>query len=137
MASAVLARGLGIALALAVCSLLYGCGRGADSPGTTLRWTIDPSSPVAGADTVARVVLRGADGSAVRGAQLTLEAHMTHPGMTPVVSPLRERAPGEYEAPLRLSMPGDWVLVVSGRLPDGRRITRQLDLGGVAGSRTE
>jgi hypothetical protein len=56
---------------------------------------------------------------------------MSHPGMTPVVASVAERGPGEYEAQLRFSMAGDWVLVLTGQLPDGAPVTKQLEVVGV------
>jgi hypothetical protein len=81
---------------------------------------------------VTRITLRDISRNApIDGARLRLEGHMSHPGMTPVTTTVIERSPGEYEAQLRLSMAGDWVLVLTGDLPDGRRLTRQLDVVGV------
>ena len=56
---------------------------------------------------------------------------MSHPGMTPVVTPVIERGNGIYEAQMRFSMAGDWVLVATGELPGGGRLTRQIDVIGV------
>jgi hypothetical protein len=56
---------------------------------------------------------------------------MSHPGMTPVVTTVTEGAAGEYEARMHFSMAGDWTLVLTGELPDGSRLTRQLDVVGV------
>ena len=53
---------------------------------------------------------------------------MSHPGMTPVVTGVIERSPGDYEALMQFSMAGDWVLVLTGELPGGGRFTRQLDV---------
>jgi hypothetical protein len=70
-----------------------------------------------------RFALRDGARQPVRGATLTVEAHMAHPGMAPAVAAARETAAGRYEALLPLSMAGDWILVVSGSLPDGTRVT--------------
>jgi hypothetical protein len=51
---------------------------------------------------------------------------MTHPGMAPVTSDVIETSGGRYESRVRLSMAGDWVFVVSGDLPNGRRITKEI-----------
>jgi hypothetical protein len=60
----------------------------------------------------------------VKGASLRLEAHMSHPGMAPVVADLIERD-GIYESRVQLTMAGPWVIVASGELADGRRIVKQ------------
>jgi hypothetical protein len=83
-----------------------------------------------------RITLRNtATNAPIGGAKLRLEGHMSHPGMTPVTAPVVERGPGEYEAQLRFTMAGDWVLVLTGDLPDGGRLTRQLDVVGVRPTR--
>lgn len=56
---------------------------------------------------------------------------MTHPGMSPVQTRLRELAPGRYEAGFELSMAGDWYLVLAGRTEEGASFEHQIDLPGV------
>jgi sensor domain CHASE-containing protein len=51
--------------------------------------------------------------------------------MRPVFASAREVSPGTYEAPLELTMGGDWFLLVDARLPDGGTLHRQVDLPGV------
>jgi hypothetical protein len=48
--------------------------------------------------------------------------------MSPYLADATEQGNGVYEAPVRFSMRGDWILVVDGTLPDGRRLTRNLDI---------
>ncbi len=84
-----------------------------------------------GHDTITRITLRDDMNAPVVGAKLRLEGHMSHPGMTPVVTKVTERGAGEYEARIQFSMAGDWVLVLTGELPGGDRVTRQLDVVGV------
>ena len=93
-----------------------------------MSWTLEPSSPTAGRQTRALVRLRDASGRPVRGARLQVEGHMTHPGMAPVIASAAERDAGIYEATIELTMPGNWTMVASGTLPDGRRLTRSLDV---------
>jgi hypothetical protein len=107
-----------------------GC-RSDPSDQITAEWTLDPSPPVAGGEVVARVELRDQGQKPVLGAKLHLEGQMSHPGMAPVGSDLVERGNGSYEARLKLTMAGDWVLVLTGEIPGGSRITKQLDLPGV------
>ena len=73
------------------------------------------------------------DGTAlpVKGAQVRLEADMSHPGMSPVFADAREAEPGRYQSQLALGMPGDWVILVHGALADGKKFERQIALNGV------
>jgi hypothetical protein len=57
--------------------------------------------------------------------------HMSHPGMTPVVAEAAERTPGVYAVPFTLTMPGDWVLLVSAALPNGERLEHRVEVPGV------
>jgi hypothetical protein len=114
--------------ALLAGAILIGCGRQAGERNVSVAWDIEPAPPVTGAETIARFTLEDAQRRRLRGARLQLDAHMSHPGMAPVVAAVAERADGTYEARLRLPMAGDWTLVVTGVLPDGSRITRQLEL---------
>jgi hypothetical protein len=94
-------------------------------------WTLDPSPPVAGSDVLAHVTLRDSAKMPVLGAKLRVEGQMSHPGMAPVISDLTERGGGVYDAHLKLTMAGDWTLVLTGELANGARITKHLDLPGV------
>jgi hypothetical protein len=117
-----LARGLKAGL-LACCCLAATCG--GQAADITVSWTIDPMPPAAAAATVVRLTIADSHGAPIRGAKLHLDAHMTHPGMAPVTSDVIEESGGRYQSRVRLSMAGDWVFVVSGELPDGRRVTKE------------
>ena len=120
-----------LAAAAIVAACLAACA-GAGSKAITASWTLDPAPPAIGRDTVTRITLRDtATDAPIGGARLQLEGHMSHPGMTPVIASVAERSPGEYEAQLRFSMAGDWVLVLTGELADGGRVTKQLEVVGV------
>ena len=117
---------------LLACSLCIACNRLADTgSGVSVAWEIDPAPPVAGVATTVTLTVRDAQQQPLRGARLQLEGHMSHPGMTPVVTPLTEQADGTYQAPLQFTMAGDWILVVSGEAPGVGPITRQLEVAGV------
>ena len=116
---AVLAAGL----AMTSCS-----GRATNA--TTLSWTLTPPSPIVGPATLT-VTLRDSSGSAVTGAKVRLEGHMSHPGMTPIVAEAVERTPGIYLVPFSFAMPGDWVLIVSATPSDGARIEQRIEVANV------
>ena len=97
----------------------------------TALWRLEPEPPAVGRDTMTRIRLLDARNAPIAGAKLRLEGHMSHPGMTPVVTGVIERSPGDYEALMPFSMAGDWTLVLTGELPGGGRFTRQLDVVGV------
>lgn len=63
---------------------------------------------------------------------LSVEANMSHPGMTPVTATLSSQDGTRWQAPLKLTMAGDWFLIVRGQLKDGRKLERQIPLPGVA-----
>ena len=91
---------------------------------------IRPSPPHVGPVAVS---LRVTDSNSkpVTGARLELEGDMSHAGMAPVFGPAREIEPGRYQGSLTLTMAGDWVILVHGRLPDGELLEHQIPLTGV------
>jgi hypothetical protein len=114
---------------LAAALTIASCG-GRVAPATTLSATLTPSSPAVGPATLT-VTLRRSSGNAVAGASVRLEAHMSHPGMTPVIAAASERSPGEYVMPFTFTMPGDWVLLVSATLPDEGRVEKRIEVANV------
>jgi hypothetical protein len=99
-------------------------------------WKVAPSPPRTGAATLSLTLTDASSGRPLRGAEVKVEGDMTHPGMEPVLSTAREVAPGRYEAPFKLTMAGDWVLLINGRLRDGRTFERQVTLPGVRAGKT-
>ena len=131
------------AIAVLVCSLAaggagYGCGvdfhwhsDSDPSDDISVTWVLDPSPPVIGTPIVARMTLRDRDQKPVIGARLRLEGVMSHPGMAPVVADVVERGDGVYDAPLQFTMAGDWILLVTGKLADGRELKKRIEIAGV------
>ena len=129
------------AVVLLACSLVTGCAApGCDvhwdrerdsSDAVSVTWTLEPSPPFAGTPIVVRLTIRDRDQKPVTGAHLRLEGLMSHPGMAPLTAAVTERGKGEYEAPLQFTMAGDWVLLVTGELPDGTAFKRQIEINGV------
>lgn len=50
---------------------------------------------------------------------------MTHAGMVPVLENAVDLGEGLYQVDFNWSMAGDWILELSGELPDGRYILRE------------
>ena len=120
------------AVTVLVCSLAAGCAGGGDpSDAISITWTLDPSPPLVGTPVVARMMLRHPDQKPVTGARLRLEGLMSHPGMAPVVAEVVERGDGAYDAPLQFTMAGDWILLVTGQLADGRQLKKRIEIAGV------
>ena len=141
LASAAVARGIRLTafrhglLGLAFGALVAGAGCGGTAAPVHVSWSLDPAPPITGVETTARLTVQDEQGRAVRGARLRVEGFMSHPGMTPIVVPATEREDGRYEARLRFSMAGDWILVVTGDVGNGTRIIEQVEVRGVRSAR--
>lgn len=101
------------------------------APEVELGVRVAPDPPTAGPAVLTLTLTDRATGQPVGGARVRLQGTMAHPGMAPVAATASEVAPGRYEAPLELTMAGDWVLLVDAALRDGRALARQVDLPGV------
>jgi len=64
----------------------------------------------------------------VTGAEVAVEADMSHAGMSPVFTQSKEVGPGQYQSKLSLGMAGDWVILLHGSLPNGEKLERQFDV---------
>lgn len=124
---------------LAACLVLVGCAPSpvdgaapaASAPDIVFDLRTFPDPPVAGPVRVSLVLADGATGRPVRGAAVQLEGNMSHAGMRPVFGTAREVSPGTYEAPLELTMGGDWFLLIEATLREGGTVHHQVDLPGV------
>jgi len=125
-----MARSWLLASVAAACAAIAGCHGRTGAPAVNIAVSIAPEPPRAGAATVT-VKLADLSAKPLTGARITVEGDMSHPGMEPVFAKASEAEPGSYVAHLRLTMPGDWVILVQGTLADGRKIDRQVDLKGV------
>jgi len=122
-------------LGAAACLVLMGCqpaaAPAASAPNVDLDWKIAPDPPAAGPVRFSLTLTDKATGRPLPGAAVRLEGNMSHPGMRPVFGAAREVSPGTYEAPLDLTMGGDWFFLVDARLPGGGTLHRQVDVPGV------
>lgn len=71
-------------------------------------------------------------GTPITGAVMKLEGNMSHAGMVPVFAAVKEIEPGRYRSTLELSMAGDWIILVTGTLPDKSEFWRKFEIKGVA-----
>ena len=103
------------------------CGRPvAPAADVVVEWKLTPSAPLVDGETVAEITLRDRARQPLSGARLRVEAHMTHPGMAPVIEVAAERGNGAYVARLRFPMAGAWILFVKGELADRRSINQRV-----------
>ena len=121
---------LAVLLALA---LLSGCSQKKESDGlegVKVDFKIDPDPPKVGP---ARTTIKLTDreGKALEGAVIKLEGNMNHAGMKPVFADAKETGPGRYEGTLELTMGGDWFVLITGKLADGRKLEKKVDVKGV------
>ena len=122
-------RAAPVLVAAAVATVACGGTREA-APPVAVAWTLQPQPPVVGPATL-EVTLRDPANAPIDRAGVQLVGHMTHPGMAPVTATALPRGGGRYAAGFSFTMRGDWVLVVSIQLPDGRRVDRRIDVSNV------
>jgi hypothetical protein len=113
--------------ALVLCCCHVACHRQTGTPGPKFEWTFSPAHPTVGS-AVLHLEVDDAAGRPLSGANLRIEAHMTHPGMAPEITSATEGALGSYEAALQFTMPGAWLLIVTGTSPSGESFRYQIDL---------
>ena len=115
-----------LAVLLSAALVLAHCGRGASQTSTIAgTLSLSPRAPAVGPATLT-VMLRDAADAPLTGATVRLEAHMSHPGMAPVLATGDERAPGTYDLNFSFTMAGDWVLVVHATPPGSDRVERRI-----------
>ncbi len=112
--------------------LISGCRPATEStPSILVDWEVFPDSSIDGSIPVV-VMLKDSLGHPLEGARVNVEATMTHPGMQPIFEQAHETAQGRYESALKLSMSGDWVLLLDIKLPDGQAIQMQKEMPGIS-----
>jgi hypothetical protein len=121
-------RTCSILLAAATAALAAAChNRPAPPHGLQFEWTLAPAPAAVGTATV-ELRVKDAGDHPVAGAVLHLEAQMSHPGMEAESTAFTERGNGRYDAAVQFTMPGDWILLVRGSLPDGTPVEHRIDV---------
>lgn len=116
---------------LGLMGLVGGCQR-AEQPAVKaeIQVEIEPSPPKVGQADLAIKLTDGA-GQPLSVGALEVEGNMNHAGMKPVFTTLREAKPGQYVGTIEFTMGGDWFLLLTGQLADGRQIDEKVDVPGV------
>ena len=91
---------------------------------------LDPKPTTTGTSTVS-FELKTSSGLALSGAQVAIEATMTHPGMPSTFVASKEIKNGVYSAPINLTMAGDWLFFLEIKLANGPTVKRTLELSGI------
>lgn len=107
------------------------CSRTQRAGDVSVTWTAEPTPLITGAPIVAELILRDDRRQPLRGANLHIEGHMSHPGMAPILAVAEERGDGVYLVRFQFTMAGDWVVLVKGSLPDGRMVSHRVDIADV------
>lgn len=111
---------------------LPGCGRApAATDDVRVAVTFVPEKPSVGRAVLTEISVLDRQDRMVEASGLRVEAHMTHPGMAPVIVTPRARPDGVHEADLQFTMAGDWMMHVTGTLADGRRLDEWIEVRGV------
>ena len=118
-----------LGLAVVCGNLGVACGRDrAEATGLSVEWKTTSPMPIGTTTVLGEITLRDQASRPVRGARLQVQGFMPHPGMAPVMATVAERGDGVYQVQLQLTMSGDWILLVTGQLPDGRRLNHRIDI---------
>lgn len=123
-------------LLVALCvwlALVQGCQR-QNVPATsnlTISYEVFPL-PASVGDVTITIRMKDGSNEPVAGARIKLEGNMSHAGMAPVFADAKEIGPGQYRTNMKLSMAGDWQIMVHLTLPDGRELDQQFEIKEVA-----
>ncbi|MEZ4522653.1 MAG: FixH family protein [Thermomicrobiales bacterium] len=123
-------------LLMLVVAVTGACSRGGDDDANSgdvqVEIDVSPDPPEMG-PAVITVRLTDPDGEPIDDADLEIEGNMSHAGMEPVIVDAPEDQDGRYVSDgFQFTMGGDWIITVSGTLPDGEEFERTFDLEGVS-----
>jgi len=107
-------------------ALLAGCQRPAAGK-FQIECKFEPQPPRVGEASI-EIALTDFHRVPVRGAQISLEADMSHAGMKPQSQNASAAPDGSYHAKLNFDMPGDWTLLLHAKLANGETADDQVRL---------
>ena len=111
--------------------VLAGC-RGAgetyspEAAGVDMELSVAPNPPMVGNATLV-ITLTDVEGQTIDDATVRVRGDMDHAGMQPVLAEAATGDAGDYVVPFEWTMGGDWFVVVTATLPDGRTVEQQFD----------
>lgn len=122
-------------LASSLCLLaqppLSGCSKPQEqSSEIKFQFESQPNPPHVGSN-IFVATLAGKNRTLLNGARISLQGDMSHPGMSPAITEMKEVSAGTYRGDLNLAMRGDWILEFHIVLADGRKVEREIDLRNV------
>ena len=113
-------------------AVVQGCQQqSASKPNLTVSYEVSPLPARVGDVTITIKMTDGSE-TPIAGARIKLEGNMSHAGMAPVFADAKEIAPGRYQTSMKLTMAGDWQVLVHLTLPDGREVDQQFEIKEVA-----
>jgi hypothetical protein len=118
-----------VGLALLVVLSAGACGRSQSAVTETkddyrITFATNPAAPGQGEGTVV-VSIKDKQGQPVDGAQVSIEANMSHAGMTPVSASSASSTGGQYRLPINWTMGGSWYVDVKMTLQNGEVLRRR------------
>ena len=116
------------------CVLLCGCRHrsAATTQNLTVSYEVSPLPARVGDVTITIRMKDGGSNEPIAGARIKLEGNMSHAGMAPVFVEATEISPGQYRTKMKLSMAGDWYVLVHLTLADGRELEQEFEIKEVA-----
>lgn len=107
-----------------------GCGGDGAEAAVDVDWSLQPDPPRVGPATLT-LSLADSAGHPITGAAVQVEGNMSHAGMQPVFVEASETEAGRYATSLEFTMAGDWYLLVTVTLPEGRTVEHVIEVPGV------
>lgn len=116
------------------CVLLCGCRHrsAATTQNLTVSYEVSPLPARVGDVTITIKLKDVGSSEPITGARIRLEGNMSHAGMAPVFAEAKEIGPGQYRTNMKLSMAGDWHVLMHLILPDGRELDQEFEIKEVA-----
>ena len=111
---------------------MQGCRQqSASKPNLTVSYEVSPL-PARVGDVTITIRMTDASEKPIAGARIKLEGNMSHAGMAPVFAEAKEIGPGRYQTSMKLTMAGDWQVLVHLTMPDGSEVEQQFGIKEVA-----